>query len=172
VIRPASLQSSYSLVWSRDPALSLEWYEDSPTLTDEQNAEARAKVDKERERLLRVARQTGNWQPLLKPGEAPTAFTFRQLGHNDLAWVQGEADRSRLGQLEINDVFFLLAIESISNFGTVEVKRHKGQKLANAKVLDELSAALNGVTPDGCALLVAEFVDHIIGRARGAVDPL
>lgn len=172
MIRPASLQSSYSLVWSRDPALDLPWYEDDASLTAEQNAEARAKVDETRERLLRNARQTGNWQAITKPGEQPTMFTFRQLGHNDLAWVQGEASRSQLGELEVNDLFFLLAIESITNFGTAEVKRPHKSKLAQSKILDELAAALNSVIPDGCALLVSEFVEHVIARARGAIDPL
>jgi hypothetical protein len=172
VIKPASLQHPYSLIWSRDPSLALEWYVDVETLTDEQNAEARAKIDKERDRLFRVARQTSNWSSITKPGEQPTTFTFRQLGHNDLAWVQGEAGRNQLGQLEINDLFFLLAIESVSNFGAVEVKRSKGSKLADAKILNEISTALNSVIADGCALLVAEFVEHIIARARGAIDPL
>ncbi len=172
MIKPASLQSSYSLVWSRDPALSLEWYEDSPTLTAEQNAEARAKVDAERSRLLRIARQTGNWNAITKPGELPTIFTFRQLGHNDLSWIQGETLRNGYSISEFNDLCFLLAIESVHNFGSVEVKRQHKQKLADAKILNEISGALNSIIADGCALLVAEFVDHISSKARGAVDPL
>ena len=171
MIKLPSLQHSYSLVWSRDPALSLEWYEDSPDLAPEQNAEARAKVDNERARLLRVAQQTGNWQAITKPGEQPTAFTFRQIDERDVARIHGDAEREQLGELEIQHVFFLTAIESISNLPGVEVKRARGSKIADPKLIESLSA-LNHIITNGCTQLISEFVTVVIARARGAIDPL
>lgn len=168
MLKPASLQSSYTLAWSLDPSIQL------PTVPDGADDATKEKIETERRRLLRNARQTGAWQAITAPGETPTFFTFRQLSHSHLAWVHGEAQRRGLGQLEINDLFFLLALEKVDNFGTVQVKRskHDGKMMADAAILDELSRALNGVIPDGCALLVAEFVEQIVERARGAVDPL
>lgn len=174
MIKPVSLQSTYTLVWSQDPALDLP--EPPPDANDEQKAE----VAKERERLLRVARQTGNWQPITKPGEQPTFFHFDCLSHNEFAWAQGEASRRQLGDLEINNLLFLVAIRRIENFGDVKIERKQvgrieGTKdsiwLASAAVLDKIHAALRSIE-DGANILVAEFVVEIIRRARGSIDPL
>lgn len=172
MIKPPSLQSTYTLVWSGDPALDLP--EAPPDATDEQ----RAKIDSERTRLLRIARQTGNWP--IRAGEQPTAFTFRNLSHNEFAWVQGESNRRQLGASEINNLFFLIAITGIANFGDIKVHRSRvasveGSKesiwLANGDVLDKLHVALANVE-DGAAMLVNECVGEIVRRARGIPDPL
>lgn len=180
MIKPPSLQSTYTLVWSHDPALLLPEHVDDPALSEKQNAEAKDKADKERARLLRIARQTGDWQAIVKPNEAPTFFSFGHLSHNEMSWIEGEASRRSLGGLEVANLIFLVALRSIENFGDVKVERRRVAQIEGTKehvwsasptILDKLHAALSTIE-DGVQHLIGEFNAEILKRARGQVDPL
>lgn len=182
MIKPVSLQGNYTMVWSLDPSLDLPEYADDPQLDDAANKLAREKVERERARLLRIARQTGNWTEITKPGEHPTYFTFGHLTHNEFSWIGGEIQRKGMGGHEANDLFFLVAIRQIENFGDVKVGRHRAAQIegtrdhiwkASPDVLDKLHAALSSAgLRDGAALMLEEFVQEIVRRARGEIDPL
>lgn len=180
MIKPSSLQSTFVLVWSLDPSLSLPEHIDDPALDEAANASARKENDKERERLLRIARQTGNWAAVTKPGEVPTFFSFGHLSHNETSWLDGEVQRRQLGGLEATNLVFLTALHKIENFGDIKVERRRVAHIDGTKehiwqaspaVLDKLHAALNNIE-DGVQLLIAEFVVEINRRARGQLDPL
>ncbi len=180
MIKAPSVQSKYTLVWSKDPALELPEHVDDPALTAEENETARKRVDENRERLLKTARLTGDWTPITRPGERPTFFTFDHMSHTEFSWVEGEAARRQLGPLEINDLFFLVAIRDITNFGDFKLERRRAAQIdgtrehvwmATPKVLDHLQRALSEIE-DGARSLVNEFVIEIIRRARGVIDPL
>jgi hypothetical protein len=67
VIRPPSSQKKYDAFYSRDPAI-IQLPDDA---TDEQKAD--------RERRIQTARDSGRWDDVVVPGEAPTLFGMRQL---------------------------------------------------------------------------------------------
>lgn len=179
MIKPPSLQSTYTLVWSNDPALELPVHADDPALSADDNAAASAETDKERARLLRVARATGNWSAITKPGEQPTVFHFQNLSRSEWSWAEGEINRRRLGALESNDLMFLIALRRIDNFDC-KVERYRASEIEGTRdhiwmtkpsVVDKLHAALANVE-DGATMLIAEFVAEIVRRARGQLDPL
>lgn len=170
MIKAPSLLSSYSLVWSGDPALALPVFVADPEKDEAANLEDAKAVHEERERMLRVARQTGQWQPLIRPGERPTVFTFRNLNWEDREWLSGEIRRRELAPLEVASRSFRLALVKIENLGSVQVGREEfdGRDMATTEVLNVLHEALG----DDAASLVHEFAAHITDRARRQLDPL
>jgi len=67
MLRPPSNQKTYKLFFSADPAI----VQIANDATKERQTE--------HERLLRVARETGDWSAITVPGEQPTTFSMRQL---------------------------------------------------------------------------------------------
>lgn len=158
MIKVPSLQSEYSLIFSADPALSLP-----------DDAE-------ERDRVLRIARQTGNWTNLVTPGQVPTVFHFRNLEHTDIAWLDGEQQNSSehnrpLGTIEYLTLAVRLALRSVENFGTHKVD-HKPlgsqRKVATPAIINAIHAAAGKLGAE----LLTEFAVHIINRGSGQLDPL
>lgn len=123
MIQPPSLQRSATLIWSKDPALVLP-------------------VDEtERENALRVARETGNWQPILA-GE-PTRFVVRFLGGAAFRWLISESSRRKLTEIELAAMALRMAIEKIENWGDYQLELGRtadGFPLASAKLVDDLDA--------------------------------
>lgn len=170
MIKAPSLLSSYSLVWSGDPSLALPVFVADPEKDEAANLEAAKAIHEERERMLRVARQTGQWHPLIKPGERPTIFTFRNLNWEDREWQSGERSRKELTTLEIASLAFRLALVKVENLGTIQVERDSsgGRDMATVEVLNVLHSELG----DDSVGLVFEFAGHITDRARRQLDPL
>lgn len=73
---PPSNAQSYSLVYSRDPAL--DWPVRVEPSDEEGDKAWKARLADWHQKLS-VARSTGDWSPLLKPGQKPTIFHFRQV---------------------------------------------------------------------------------------------
>lgn len=135
MIKPPSLQSEFDLVFSEDPALDL-----PDASTDEGKAE--------RDRLLRVGRETGKWP--IKPGETPTLFRIEPLTGLALEYVDGEIIRSRLTEPEVRTLIFRLGVKKIEN----------------------LDVALTYTKIDGRRALSDETTDAIlgIGKAEGVPE--
>lgn len=156
MIKPPSLQSTYTLVWSNDPALEL---------PDD---------EAERERVLHRARLTGEWPT--KAGHQPTLFHLRNLSRSDLNWIAGEQQMSSeharpLAGIEADDLIVRLALEKIVNFGSVAAKHVRvgsQKRVATHETIDAIFAA---VGEQGSQLL-AEFANHIVKRAQNQLDPL
>lgn len=113
---PPSLQSEYGLVYSGDPALDLP--------ADEA----------ERENALRVARETGDWSKLVKPGEQPTVFNV-QLSGRAFTRVQ-----DCKGNLQICEAAFRYGVRGVRNAGELKVKqvRIDGLTALSDETLDQI----------------------------------
>lgn len=152
---PPSLQKPYSLISSLDPALNLP--------ADE----------KEKENAMRVAQETGNWQPLIKAGEQPTVFMMRPLGGTTRNWLIGQQTRHRLTDVELLELVFRLAIEKIENFGlhgSVKRQNLEGHGVATADVLD----AIYGIDPANPSLgqqIVIELGGVVLNRLMEGISP-
>ncbi len=144
MIKPPSIQSDYSLVWSGDPALNL------------------PDVGPERDRVLQVARETGRWEDLILPGQQPTVFHFRKLPKSTFDWVIGEHQHSSvfkrpLSQMEGYSLFFRAALKSIDNWGSHKVKPTSFGEGCPRIASEETTDAIGAVDPNdpmiGAAIL-------------------
>ena len=106
MIKPPSLQHEFDLVFSEDPALDL------PDASTEDGK-------KERERVLKVARETGKWP--IKPGETPTLFRIEPLSGLAIEYVEGEMLRKQLTDDEAKTLIFRIGVKTILNLEGVEV---------------------------------------------------
>jgi hypothetical protein len=153
MLKPASTVHEYTLIFSGDPALSL---------PDD---------EAERERLLKHARRTGDWQPICT-GE-PTVFHLVPLKGSEFDWFAGEVNRRNLVGPEMAALALRLAIKRIDNFGGHKVERAKVDGVALAKV--ETIDAIYSVDPDDPSVgraIVTELGNHVIERATTKLDPL
>ena len=148
MLTPTAPVGSYELAWSRDSAINLP-------------ADPKAA-----EEALRVARETGDWSPLVAPGSRPTYFVMRAIPY---ATMQRWADARRAnggtqGPNESLFSLFQLALMSIKNFGDVEFQRIEDprfrDKRAPDSVLDVLASALrpHGLDVDDLVLELAAAV--------------
>lgn len=169
MIKLPSLRDDYSVIFSGDPALDLPAV---PTLaddaSDEQKADAK-KIADERERLLKVARETGQWDSLIKPGEKPTVFQMRHLSGSARDYLDGEVARKQLAPGEFASLVFRLAIKRIDNLGDIAVKheRMSGFSIASIDVIDRIRA-FPGIGDS----IVAEVGGVVAMRTYQPLDPL
>lgn len=102
MIKPASLVKEYTLVWSGDPALALP---DSK---------------EERDKALELARETGVWDSLIKPGEKPTLFQVRPLSGRLLDhWIKRCQNLTRAQSFALA---VRLCLRSVVNWGEHRVR--------------------------------------------------
>ena len=96
------LSDSFALIWEHDDAL-----------------------DRDRETFAhdyRVAFETLNWEPLIRPGKAPTYFHFRVIKMD----VQRRLWDAAIGPMERIETGFRLALTRIDNFpGAPDVARKR-----------------------------------------------
>ena len=152
MIKPPSLIHEFSLVYSEDPALDLP---SDPA---------------ERERALKVARETGKWP--IREGQQPTMFHFRDLTREAIGWWRGECGHSTalgrpLSDVEFNDLLVRIALRGIDNFGSLKVERKqvsKGIHLVNRDVIEAIYEA--------APRALGEFFDVIFVRMGERLRPL
>jgi hypothetical protein len=154
VLKPASLQGEYSLIYSGDPSLDL---------PDDET---------ERARLVRHAQRTGQWP--LRAGSEPTVFHLRPMTGTMLDWWHGETVRRNLAGYELASLALRMTLVRIDNFGghkVAHVKNDDGVALATDASID----ALYSIDPDDPSVgrtVVAELGNHVIERATKKLDPL
>lgn len=124
MIKPPSQIHEYSIIFSGDSALNLPVPEAA------------------RERALSVARETGQWDPLLLAGESPTVFHVVPIHGAALDWLTGEMQRNGLIGAEAAALALRLALRSIDGFGEHKVKmvREDGHLLASMETINALYA--------------------------------
>jgi hypothetical protein len=151
MIKAPSLQNDYAFIFSGDPALVL------------------PEDPEQRKHALDVARETGNWQPLLGQGDPPTVFTLRPLKGSEYDWWAGECARQRLVNAEAAALVVRLALVKVDNFGAHKVERVKvdGISLAKVDIIDAIYAEAGGA---GRAVIL-EIADEVIDRATKAPRP-
>ena len=150
MIKAPSLTSDYSFIFSGDPALVL------------------PEDPEQRKHALELARETGNWQPLLG-GEPPTVFTLRPLTGSVYDWWLGEVTRQRLVNAEAASLIVRLALVKVDNFGAHKVERVKvdGISLAKVDIIDAIYAEAGGA---GRAV-IDEIAAEVVDRATKAPRP-
>jgi len=154
VIKAPSIQHEYTLVWSGDPALSLP-----------EDAEEAARV-------LRLARETGDWSPLIIEGQQPTLFHLKDPTRTELAWWDGERSHSALlerplSALEASDLILRIALRSVDNFGKHKVSR----KQYGAMWLAD-DAIINAINAEAGPGPLVEFASIVLERAANPIRPL
>lgn len=166
MIKPLSVQHEFSLIWSRDPAVNLP--EPEPDATDEKRLE----VIKEAARLFNLARDTGDYRSIVREGQTPTTFSFKDPSRGEWGWIYGEQQHSSvygrpLSEPEFTDLIFRVAVRGVVNFGEHKVTRKRnahGVWLADESIIEAIF--------DNCGPgPIVEFVGFILSRA-GAARPL
>jgi hypothetical protein len=174
-----SLQSEYTLCFSRDPALDLPdpIDIDRDKATEEEIAAADA-IEKERNAKLKIARETGNWPT--KGGQQLTRFKFRQVHGHLMTWWSGQLQRENLSMLEGFELMFRLALVSVENMGSFEIKHDPSKpdqgkpQLISLKTLNSLYS-IGQDTAGSASLgrdLVMELGAAVAHRAIEGCPPL
>ncbi len=120
MITPPSMVRDYDLVWSKDPAL------DAPVREPDESDDAWAEREAAWEKRLTVARETGQWDGVLKVGQKPTIFRCRRL--STVHWRRIQADWLSDGPVETVLTALRLAIQGIENFGSIKIERERGHE--------------------------------------------
>jgi hypothetical protein len=157
MIKPPSQQFEYTLIFSGDPSLNL------PANTPE-NPTAR-------ERALEVARETGQWEALVHPGEMPTLFHVKPLGGAVFDWLVSEARRRNASEAEMHVLALRLALTKVDGLGehkvTTEAAGFEGEfRIASTKIIDALYS-IEGVG----RVVVQELGSLVWQRATGGLRP-
>jgi hypothetical protein len=170
-----SLQDQYTLCFSEDPALDLPEIQkinrDTASLDEASAVDA---LIKERNRKLKLARDTGNWAAITKPGETRTEFKFRAIGGQTLTWWQGQVTREDKTDAEASELMFRLALVDVDNLAKFEIKHdgaHKPQ-LLSLRSLNTLYGMGGDVDPKFGRRLVFELGSVVATRAIEGVPPL
>lgn len=170
-----SLTQETSWAWSGDPAL------DAPVRkTGEAKKAWDARVT-EWQRRLDVARQTGQWDGLLKPGATLTLFTVGYVPKLVFTRFEDEHRNGVLGVAEAMATAVQLGLRSVSNLDDFDGKAFKVEQrhhekwgaIADAAVLDLLDAYYRHAKQADSTVAdpVYELGAFIISRQRG-VPPL
>lgn len=140
---PPSLQHRHALVWSGDPALAT-----PPDGADEATQKAW-------EARLRVARETGKWDDVLRPGELPTWFYVQPIRGTTLRLLADDATSGRIGPASMWSLCFRLGIKAIENPAIAFTQESDARlgPIAPSSVVDDLDALNPGIVAElGAAL--------------------
>lgn len=109
-LRPPSLQQPYDMFFSGDPSII-------PLPAD---LEKRP----ERERLLQVARDTGDWTPIVLPNERPARFVMKPLTGNVYREIADAAEAGKIRSGKLAQLAFRAAIQNVVDpeLGDVPIK--------------------------------------------------
>lgn len=153
MIKPPSQQFPYTLIYSGDPSLCLP---SDPA---------------ERAKALEVARETGDWTPLIHAGESPTVFTVRPITGALLDWMMSEGRRRDVSDPEMNVLALRVALVRVEGFGDAKVQTapagHEDEfRIATPKIIEELYAI------DGVGRAVVQELGALVWkRALGGLLP-
>jgi hypothetical protein len=170
-----SLQNSYDTIVSVDPALNLP---ELPTGDTPEIKAARLEVAKERDRLLELARDTGNFAAITRPGEEPTLFHLRHI-HGELNFLEGE--RRRGGMQYDGEFFELVARYALVRIGGAGIPGldvehdadRQGRPVVRLATIARLrSIGLDSGRPNIGHIIVGELGEVAYMRAVRGVRPL
>jgi hypothetical protein len=175
-VKLPSLTRETSWVWSEDPALDA-----PPRPKDDADKDSpEVAAWKEWERRMQTARDTGQWDGLVKAGQKLAAFNLRIVP--TVAWAKL---RDSTGEdMGINSAFVLavrLALMSVANLEDFEGKPHKVEhrhedgygRIATEATIDLLDAYTRAVRVDNpkASDLIVEMGAYILERQSG-IRPL
>jgi hypothetical protein len=152
VIKPPSIQKDYTAFWSRDAAVAP--LPESPT--KEQLAE--------RERLITLARDTGDLSYIEQPGERVTKFTMKPLSFEQYAELSSMHERGETS-VSIAALAFRFALKDVAplpeGVRLTFLDHPTYGKLASTAFLNDLK-----LPAKMSAEIVVELGDLAIERAR------
>jgi hypothetical protein len=154
MIKPPSQQLEYTLIFSGDPSLVL------------------PSDQAERAKALEVARETGQWAPLIRSGEQPTLFHVRPVHGMLLDWLLGEMRRRSLIAAETNVLALRLALRRVEGLGEHKVELERigagvgNYDMATTAIVEALYS-IEGIGNQ----VVQELGDYVFGRALGGLRP-
>lgn len=143
VTRPPSNQQTYDAFWSGDPAFV-------------------QGEGKEHERKLELARETGDWSPLLISGLVPTKFVLRQIPGEIKRRVLDQFNAGKIGGYELDSLLLRLAAVDVVGLGDFKLKFTMSDDWGRIATND-LPNILDECAP-GC---VAELALHIFHKMMG-----
>lgn len=151
MIKAPSLVAEHTLIFSGDPALNL----------PEDPAEAAS--------ALEQARETNQWQALIREGESPTLFHVRPLYGTLWDWLAGEVNRRQLSQAEQWPFALRLALRRVENFGSYKVSHTKidGHSMATTEIIDAIYTEGGGAGRQ----IVEELGSLVIIKATQGLRP-
>ncbi len=171
MLRP-SLQRDYTLITQHDDALDLPVV---PRLADDASDEDKAAakvIADDRAHKLKVARETGDWKQLIRPGAKPTEFICRQLPGTALDWWHDHNG----GDMEKQALLLRLAIKSIKNLDfpedIVQFETADGHRKLSADALDYLYSLGTEADPQLGRKIVGELAGLVFARAFRGLVPL
>lgn len=170
MIRPPSNQKTYDEFWSRDPAFiqppsAPTFAVDGDELADKAAREAHLQALRDHQRLVRNARETGDWSALLAGAEQPTRFIMRPLPGTLFRVIVDLVMSERVGEAESNMLMVRAALVGVANLGDVDVKLALDPaypKLGKIATVD-VPNLLDSVDPK----IVAELAETIRDRCMG-----
>jgi hypothetical protein len=151
-LRPPSLQRDYDEYYSGDPA-----FVQPPDDATKEQLEAHAD-------RIRVARETGDWRPLLIDGQNPTTFVMKPLDGHIYRAIMDKIQSGEIGLASAPAFFFRAAIRKIVNLDgptdtTFKFVNVAGVgSIAPVDIADKLDAIDKSI--------VVELGDRIFSRAQ------
>lgn len=150
MIRPPSLQRTYDDFFSGDEALRR-------GATPEEKTEIA--------RLIKVARETGDWRPLAVEGKQPTKFTFKPLSGDVYRTMVDMLTAREIGAAKMPQIAFRAAFSAVSNLG-IDLDADQSKKVNHPKLGELASTQLTDLL-DGCDVsIVTELGGEVLRRAQ------
>lgn len=164
MIRPPSNQKTYDEFWSGDPAFRQA--PPTPDTKDPAVLEQHAKALAEHKRLVKTARELGDWSSILvEGGEHPTKFQMRPIPGHIFRVILDLSNAEAIGPAETNMLILRAALVGVSNLGDVEIRHAvdsaypKLGMIATAEITNLLDAIDIGI--------VAELAGTVRDRFMG-----
>lgn len=171
MLRPPSNQRPYDEFYSRDPAfVQLPDSEPLSKLEPEARA-ARTRVVEDHERAIRIARETGDWKPLLAGEAEPTRFVMMPMS-GDLFRKLGDLTLSdKLGGLELDQLVVRIALVDVVNLGDTKVDRRRPHENPAFRELGKVASVdITNLLDSIDRRIIGELGGLVMTRARGP-DP-
>ena len=148
MIKPPSLVREYTWIWSQDPAL------DAPP----KDASKKARADWDRR--LKLARETGVYDGLMKPGEQPTTFSLKLIANETWLTLVGLVRSGAISDVEWPMWAGRMALHAIGNTGMADEADLKRQTVADFPRLGQMAPAeaFDQFGPMGIAIANDMFV--------------
>ncbi len=164
--KPGSNQRDYTLCSQYDDALDLP---ELPALAEDASADAIAAheaVLAERAHKLKVARETSNYDAIIKPGKRPAIFHMRNVSGTALDWWHGQPG----GFVQKRALLLRLALKMIEGFDAKLTygETSDGDKLLSAESLNVIYAMEGGNGRN----VVVELAEEVAQRTFQGVGPL
>lgn len=130
MLRPPSNQRPYDAFYSRDPA-----FQQAPELAANELDEDLVKAHKvalaAHADRIRIARETGDWRPLLVGELQPTLFTMQPMSGDTFRKIADLVTGGAIRAFALDQLALRCALVSVVNLGdyTVERKLHENPRL-------------------------------------------